>query len=303
MSKKITINGRVFEHIKTREYLPVSVFKSNSLFLRTGSEEILKKEIRFHRNLLKFDFPVPEILEEGKINGDHYYIETSLGERLFGDIFAKDFKKNGGVSEKNFLMFLDLAKKFAKAQIAAKKLDEDEKDFYSGIHVDFVLEELPGLKDDILNAFGMIKERSRSLPYVLTHGDFNPYNILEKGVIDFGSIFYAPAGFDLVTAIYNAYSFPRAGDYEMKREFEFSTRQIEVYFNSIDEIYAKSGLPPLTKFIDDFILCRLIWATARMGETPNIQKWRYERFEEMLKNYLSGRSLRDLIVKIAIDKF
>ncbi len=133
------------------------------------------------------------------------------------------------------------------------------------------------------------------LPYVLTHGDFNPYNILEGGVIDFGSAFHGPAGYDIVTNMYHLYHFPKEGSYEMKRCFDFSERQRKIYFEEMNAIYRKADLLKPTDFINDFIFCRTVWATVRMEQTPKIQKWRYNRFKKILSTYLEDGSLTEII--------
>ncbi len=161
MSKidRLTINGTVFEHVKTRSYMPVSIFKSGELFLRKGPKKVLEGEIAFHRNLLQYDFPVPKILEEGGLNGERYYIETSLGEKLFGEIFTEDAKEHREISESHFKKFLEVVKKFTKAQLATQSDERDEESFYSGLNVQFALEELPELEERILCAFEKGKER------------------------------------------------------------------------------------------------------------------------------------------------
>ncbi len=294
---KLTINGKVFEHVKTRAYAPVSIFKSGDLFLRKGPKKLLEEEIAFHRTLLEYDFPIPRILEEGDLEGEYYYIETSLGEKHFGEIFIEDTKNHGGISKNHFGNFLEVAEKFAKAQLATRNERRNEESFYSGLGLEFNIEELPELKEDTLRAFDKVKEKSKSLPYVLTHGDFNPYNILERGVIDFGSSFHAPAGYDIVTNIYHIYNFPEKDGYEMKRCFDFSEQQKETYLEKMNVIYREAGLPEPTDFADDFIFCRTIWATVRNEKIPKIQKWRYDRFGKILAAYLRDESLPELVEK------
>lgn len=296
-SGTLIVNGRTFEHVKTRDHMPVSIFKSGDLFLRKGPKEILEEEISFHRHLLEYGFPVPQILEEGDLDGDGYYIETSLGEKPFGEIFAEDTKEHGGIPEKHFNEFLKVTERFAEAQLTTRSDDRDEESFYSGLNVQFNIEELPELKNDILRAFEKVKERTRSLPYVLTHGDFNAYNILEKGIIDFGSAFHGPAGYDVVANLYHVYNFPAEDGYEMKRRFEFSERQKKAYLETMNALYRKAGLPEPTEFADDFIFCRTVWATVRMERTPKIQKWRYGRFRKILAAYLKHEPLPELVGK------
>lgn len=293
----LTVNGRIFEHVKTRDYMPVSIFKSGELFLRKGPGDLLREEIAFHRTLLEYGFPVPRILEEGNLNGEHYYIETSLGEKPFGEIFTKDTANRGAISDEHFDEFLEVAEKFAEVQLATRSDERDEEGFYSGLNMQFTLEELPKLRKEILRAFDKVKEKTKPLPYVLTHGDFNAYNIFKKGVIDFGSSFHGPAGYDVVANLYHLYNFPKEDGYEMKRHFDFSERQRKIYFEKMDAIYREAGLPEPTDFTDDFIFCRTVWATVRMEKMPKIQEWRYGRFRKILSAYLSDKSLLELVEK------
>ncbi|MCL4391957.1 aminoglycoside phosphotransferase family protein [Patescibacteria group bacterium] len=291
----LTINGRTFEHVRTRDHTPVSIFKSGDLFLRKGPEKLLEEEIAFHRTLLEYDFPVPRILKEGDLDGEHYYIETSLGEKPFGEMFIEDTKNHGEISEDHFKKFLEVAEKFAKAQLATRSEYRNEESFYSGLGLQSNIEELPKLKEDTLRAFDKVKEKLKPFPYVLTHGDFNPYNILEKGVIDFGSAFHGPAGYDIIANIYHVYNFPKEDGYEKKRRFDFSERQRETYLEKMNTIYRKMGLPEPTGFANDLIFCRTIWATVRNGKIPKIQKWRYDRFGKILAAYLRDESLLELV--------
>ncbi len=289
----ILIKDKKYTHVKTREYTPVSVYRNQEEFLRIGPKELITPELELHKRLLSYDFPIPNLLTEGEIEEGFYYIEKSLGENLLGDIFWEDCKNVDQISKEHFQSFLNLSERFAEAQLKTAQPEKDFESFYIGIHANYIQEELIDIKQQILQAFEKLKERTSNLPTVLTHGDFNAYNLFEKGVIDFGSMHNAPAGYDLVTNIYHTYNFPKTGDFESMRRYEFTSQQISEYINAIDKIYVENDLEALSEYQEDFIIAKTIWATSRMQSYPKIQKWRYDRFRKMLSEYLSGNSIMD----------
>jgi len=293
----IEIGGKVYKHIKTREYAPVAIYKCGSEFLRIAPKEVLTPEFTLHKKILSYGFPVPNILAEGELDGMLYYTEQSLGDKLLGDLFWEDCKQGGEISNLNFEYFLDISEKFASAQLITVTGDKDDEGFYMGIHVNYVVEELPELEADIIAAFEMLKERTGALPTVLTHGDLNAYNMLKSGVIDFGSVHTAPAGYDLVGNIYHTYNFPKVGDYESMRRYDFTQDQINEYLKAIDAIYIQAGFPRLSEFNNDFIFAKAIWSTARMQRNPKLQKWRHDRFKKILIDYRNGQSLVPIILQ------
>jgi len=294
--EKIVINGKTFSHVKTREYAPVSIYQSEDSFLRIGPKDLVLPELNLHKNLLEFGFPVPTITSEGEKDGKYYYTETSLGETLLGDIFWEDCKKRDFVSDDHFKLLLSLTETFARAQIKTAKSESAFESFYYGIHMDYILEELPHLKEKIAAAFEKAKNRLSASPTVLTHGDFNAYNFFEKGIIDFGNTFEGPAGYDLVSSIFHTYLFPKGEGFESTRRYEFSTEHRDSYFSLMNDIYAQNSFPKLSDCINDFIFARTMWSAVRMQKYPKVQAWRYRKFETVLENYLSNGDIVNLLL-------
>ena len=166
-------------------------------------------------------------------------------------------------------MQLHVAEKFAQAQLKTTSEIQDYEDFYLGINMGYILEELPDFKTEISAAFEKMKKHTTPLPTVLTHGDFNAYNLFPGGVIDFGNTHNGPAGYDIVNSIYTTYNFPGTGDYEIIRRYQFTSEQISQYFSSMDTIYTQAGLPKVTDFREDFIWAKSVWSTTRMQRHPN----------------------------------
>ncbi|MEI8096912.1 MAG: phosphotransferase [Candidatus Moraniibacteriota bacterium] len=296
-SKNISIEGKSYSFVKTRAYQPVSVYQCENEFLRIGPKNILSKEIALSRKLLEFDFPIPQILSEGEKDDQYYFTETSLGDTLFGDIFWKDARENGFVSDENFQKLLVLIEKFTRAQLKTAEPGDTFESFYFGIHMEHIIEELPYLEEKLIAGFEKLKKRTSSLPVVMTHGDFNPYNFFEAGVIDFESMFEAPVGYDIICALYHTFLFPNGTDFESTRRYEFSEDQIDKYFALVDKIYVENNLPKVSDFSADFIFSRMIWSAVRMQRMPKVQKWRYEKLEKILDSYLSNGDVVNILIK------
>ncbi len=296
--KYIEIEGKRFEFVKTRTYTPFYIYKCEDLYLRIGPKEIVESELNFHKNLLEKDFPVARIVSEGVMGERSYYIETSQGEHLLGNLFADDFKKFEYVREPNFDLLLDISKQFTRAQLKTAKKEKNYESFYLGIHIDYILEERPDLKDKILQAFEMIKDRTYLMPTVITHGDFNPYNLLEKGIIDFGNNFEGIAGYDTVSNIFQTYFFPNDIGFESQRRYEFTSGQVDRYLDSMNIIFIEYGLPRVSIFLSEFILSRAVWSAVRMQQAPRLQAWRYQNLETLLNGYLAGEDISKIIIDI-----
>lgn len=291
----ITIEAVTYNFIKKRFYQPVAIYGNEKAVLRIGPKELIEKEIRFQEDLIRHDFPVPHILRRGKFEDMSYFTEESFGLKHMGDILKEDFEKDGCVSDRNFGIILALTERLVKAQLEAIG-ESNPESFFLGIHMNTIVEELPEWKDKIERCFEKCVAKTRDLPFVLTHGDFNPHNFFERGIIDFGSSFEAPLGYDAVSCIFHSLNFPTSQSSEMVRSYEFSEKQVEEYLKAVDGVHKKNGLPPVTDYVDDFIFARVVWSVVGMEEFPVTREWRIRRFGLVMESYLADRSVRDLAV-------
>ena len=136
------------------------------------------------------------------------------------------------------------------------------------------------------------------MPTVITHGDFNPYNLLEKGIIDFGNNFEGIAGYDTVSNIFQTYFFPNDIGFESQRRYEFTSGQVDRYLDSMNIIFIEYGLPRVSIFLSEFILSRAVWSAVRMQQAPRLQAWRYQNLETLLNGYLAGEDISKIIIDI-----
>ncbi len=292
----LMINGEEYTFVKVRNHMPISIYKGKDCYLRIGPKNLIQQEINYHTNLLKFGFPIPKILSEGTYLESYYFTESSFGNEHLGQIFRTnciDF----AVSDNDFSKLFNVVQVFTHAQINTIGTQSFTfADFKELIKVDTLLEELPALNQDTIEAMTRVEDHTKRLPSVLTHGDFNPYNIFEKGVIDWERGSYAPIGYDLVTNISQTFFFPLGGDYEFTAGCRYSEKQISTYWEQLDKICANAGISQISDFRNDFILCRSIWSVVRMDRWPKIQKWRYRQYKALLETYLNGGDLTQFLL-------
>jgi len=161
----------------------------------------------------------------------------------------------------------------------------DFSEFAKGIHLDTLCEELPEYVSRIRAIFEIIKQKLSVLPFVVTHGDFNPHNLYPAGVIDFEDSFRGPFGYDLVGALAHIDYYPDSTDFEFFAKYRFSEDQKRQYFKAFDRICTEANLPLLSEFKNEFEFSRAVWLLILMHKWPKLQKFRYDLFiEKFLKN-------------------
>ena len=152
-----------------------------------------------------------------------------------------------------------------------------------------LLDELPQYAEKIKSRFDRAVNHLSELPFVLTHGDFNPFNTHQKGIIDLENSSWAPFGYDIVSAIGTNEYFPfakniGANDFEFISGYKFSENQKDAYLGLFDTQLGRLNLLPLTSYADGLMFMRAIWLLVRMHKWPKIQRYRYDKF---IREYLN----------------
>jgi hypothetical protein len=267
------------------------IYKSRNEYLRIGKREKIKKDLELHKKMEVGKFPIAPLVSEGALDGQYYFVESSLGEKHLGELFAEDVLHNSAISDKNFGYLLNIAERFGGAQLETKTNTENLEDFTNGIHLDVLCKELPHCSQIIQSRFESVLDRLSIFPFVVTHGDFNPNNLYPTGVIDLEDSFYGFFGYDLITAIVHINYFPDWHYYEFFAHYRFTQKQQEKYFAMIDSLSVNAGLPALSDFTADFEFCRAVWSLVRMHKWPKIQRFRYDYFiEKFLNNWPDGKT-------------
>ncbi len=281
----IELEGRSFNFVTMRRGDQLAIYKGDGEFARIGQPKSIFADVSFHKQMLKSGFPVAPIITEGEKDGQAYFIEKSLGERHFGDIFTDEFQVNGKISDTSFESFLSIVERFARAQLTTESKLKDADEFAQGIHLDEVCDEFPELADRLRARYRIAEKKTTSLPFVMTHGDFNPHNIYPLGVIDFEHAHHGPYGYDLVSAIMHIDYFPDSKAYEYSAGYRFTSSQKKKYFERLNAISQGAKLTPLSQYEDDFYFCRAIWMLAKLAHVPLLQKFRYDAIvQKFFKN-------------------
>lgn len=280
-----SINGREFEFIKDRRNgTKIYSAPDKQSYLRLGAASEIQSELRFHHHLLEQGYPVPKIIEEGEWEaGQKYFLESSAGEEKFGIIFRDDCKNNGTISEETFQSFYKIVKQYLEAQKREKITEKNWESVFIATHFDLLLAELPTEKQSIMAVWEKVKTDLKDAPFVLCHGDFNAFNILPDGVIDFETTFEGPLGYDLISATNSIDWFPCEGEAEILAKYSFTEEQINHLF---------ALAPEIEECFDALNMLRGAWAVVRMHKLPKLQAWRYAKFADMMEKYLCTSSLR-----------
>ena len=151
-----------------------------------------------------------------------------------------------------------------------------------GVHLDLVSKELPDEKNKIFKKWNNVKDNLRSFPFAVSHGDFTPFNIFPKGIIDLENSFYAPIGFDVGAIIEHLNWFPTSNDYELHQLYKFTNEQKKKFCKAMDDIYIIHKLPGISMFLDDFNFTKGLWFVSKMDKTPKLQQFRFNLLKEII---------------------
>jgi len=280
LSNDINIDGKQFKFVKQTRRGGVAIYTSGNLYARVGERSVIERMAALHKKFDELGFPVPEIVGRGEISKGAYFLEKSLGEKCFSFLFQEDIEKRGKISPELFEKFLAVTEKFARTQLRSKVSNSNGLSITELVRPEDLAEELPEFGGKILKLFDEAVSAVKIFPLVLTHGDFCSHNLFSVGVIDFEKIYYAPAGYDIVTNIFQNKYFPASREYEYYRLYVVTKEQEDLYYQRFDALYHEAGLPELSKYREHFEYCRAVWHTARNQRAPKIQQWRYELFKK-----------------------
>ncbi len=284
MDKSITIDGQHYDLLGVQRG-GAAVYRGSASYARIGPKEVITRDLSLHRAMEKAKFPVAGILGEGELIGSiGYFIEEALGARSFRAIFQEDLDTRGSIQKENFDAFTGMVKKLFAAQIKCSEKKWNIDEFAEGIHLPSLLKELPDHRDALARRFEEACARLQKLPSTLTHGDCNPANMYEKGIIDLEDSFHGPLGYDAVSALMTIDWVPDTKMYEFHAQYRFTDEQKKQYLQTLSKITSKVKLPNIELHLEDLTFCRAVWLCNGMNEWPRTQQW---RFEKLVKTYLS----------------
>jgi hypothetical protein len=289
----IKLDNQIFSYLDDqRNGLRLYVNKNRSQYLRLGNAKIVDKEIALHYQLINEGFPIAKIIKKDKWQNLSYWIEKSLGDKHLTDMFANEYKENGGITEKTFQLFLTIIEEFKTAQLKTLKTPINWDEVYKRVGFDDILKELPQYKIKLETIWADIYKKLENFPTTYCHGDFTSHNIMPLGVIDHEDHFEGPFGYDLITAITPAYWFPPDQSYgNLARRYQFSSAQKEEFFNRFDVFQYGGKQFNLKDYFSPLFFLRATWWSVRNYKNLKIQEWRYQRYISLLEKYLEQGDL------------
>lgn len=254
-----------------------AVYRGEGMYARIGDPSVIARDIAYHREMEKAKYPVAPILAEGTIDGRAYFIEKSLGSKSYTTIFADELE-SGRISDESFAAFLNSVKTLYTAQLKAADGEWSADDFAIGIRLPDLMSELPAHRSAIQAKFTRATGKLRTLPGVLAHGDCNPSNMYEGGIIDLEDSFRGPLGYDAVSALTSIEWSPPTRNYEYFARYSFTPELRSRFMDAIDKLHHRAKLPPLSDFKNELSFCRAVWLCAGLAPWPRLQQWRYDTF-------------------------
>lgn len=284
----VSVDGQIFELVCTRGPDGRSTYRGTGTYLRMGPREELEPEYVRHQQLWNLGFPVARLVQAGERAGQFYYIEESLGDPVFGDIFTDEWKRSGVIADAMFAAFLANVRDWAETQLRTASTVMIAEEFRHVTRVHEVTQALPQLQSQTEHAFAKARDRLRSFPVVVTHGDFHAFNICERGVIDLEMVRGGFAGYDVITGLLGDQLFPPDPE-----DYHYAPHQIERYLATMDELYASYHLPKPSEYAADFLICKMMWVIWIMEHRPPERRpWVHQQYQEMVEGYLGAGRMR-----------
>lgn len=288
--RTINIQGGKYRYLKDRVRNTIKIYKSErgESFARVGNKEDIDTEYYYHSLFYKNNFLVPQLIDKGIYDNNYYYTEKSIGTIHYGQMFSEEYKKKLHVSDQLFFKFIKITNKYYHSQYETISEVELER-FKDRVDIDKLAHKFPTLSNNVLIFWKSAKRCTVDNPaFVLSHGDFQAYNIFDNGIIDFEASLYAPLGYDAAKCMYGAFFFPKAGNYEEIRSYQFSKEQISTLSNEYSKICSSKNLANPLEYKEEFIIFNFIWATSNIDKYPKLEKWRIHHLNNLLDLYLAG---------------
>jgi hypothetical protein len=297
--QRIFVRGKTFRYIKDRlNGGKVFVNQDNTEYLRTADPAESAGEVCLANELRERGFPVPELLATGMLeDGTAYYVERSVGDRIFGDVFREETRSQGRVSDASFDDFVGVIKRYCAAQFDPNNITRADKAALGRLtEIENVMRNNPpsrGTEKMFAEAHDKACRKVMSLPWGYVQYDFNPFNVLRGGVIDFEFAGLGPVGYDAVTGVHFGRMWPRR-----RVAYVLTTDQIESYLTAVDEIAIAKGVPAVSSHANDFLVLKAIWATSKEKASeanplsnPDFWEWRVKMRDWCIERYLRGEMI------------
>jgi len=251
-------------------------------FWREGT----KKEFDLQKKFLSYNFQVPEIIFSQEKWKYFFYVEKSL----WNEVLWKQILKKSITYKEWYKYLYNVLENFLKSQKLTINNDWNLKNIISQLYMDNFKKEVLKLKiiksDFIDRLYNKIyNELINNKYFVLTHGDFNSWNIFKKGFIDVEDSYNWIMWYDFISLITHQYWFPL--EWERRINFSFFTSDIKKMIRLYNDIFNTN----IEKQFNLLFILRWIWACSWMEDFPEEQEFRFKRFKKYAEKYLNWESI------------
>ena len=302
----VFINNEEFEVIKPERLLPGMVLKSRQrdVYARLGPKQNILEEQIHTESLANRGFPVAKVLESGDYENDQwYFIEESLGNEPFHVQFAGEWQRDGRVSNATFSRYRDTVTRYIETQSdPVNRENISAKEFVATVIPD---EEIlanyivcGGSVDRYHEAIARATERIADAAMGVLQFDLNPYNILNRGVIDFEMVGYGPIGYDTLTVSQWHLWFVDDQTSRYKISYRLSEGQIKEIESLVSYSASKNNFTDPKEFLQEFLLIKTAWGftSEKLIHDEPESKVAFYRYRAALLNHCVDTYLaRDII--------
>lgn len=263
----INIKGESFAVVKETRLLPGMVLKSRErdVFARLGSKVTALEEQIHTVSLHERGFPVARVLESGEYTNDEwYFIEESLGNEPFHTQFMREYEQDGEVSSATFQRYLNVLERYVTAQFSpANRTDISADDFIATVIPDNKIisnyEACGGDSVAYHEAVTAATERLSGAPMGVLQFDLNPYNVLDRGMIDFELVGYGPLGYDslLVSLWHRWFTNDPTSRYHIA--YQLTPEQIKQATALVTTAAHNTGVTDPSTYMQEFLLIKTAW--------------------------------------------
>ncbi len=291
LGKELVVQDTRFHWVSERRAM-THVYQSGDQesFLRMGPASVIRANLEQHSRLSKAGIPLPEVTWSGTLATGYAYIERSLGREHYGDIISREQVASRKISDSTFQHLLDLTR--ALHSSAAKLTSaRDWNSLREVANISNLKRLRPDFSQRLEQAWDKMAATFAALPWVFTHGDFTPFNIFPKGIIDLEDAHYGPLGYDLASLMSTHAWFPDNRQIEFFRLYAYSPSQQKAFFDLAAQLYPGRLTEDVYEIIEAQSMLRGMWACVLTHHLPKLQEFRFELMDRLLRFYVCGRPI------------
>lgn len=267
LPSSVTIHDEVFDIVKPTRLLPGMVLHSTArdVFARLGPKESTIEEQIHTVSLHERGFPVANVLESGEYgDSEWYFTEESLGKDPFHTQFTREYEQTGSVSEETFSRYLSVLQRYIDAQFAASnRTTITAREFVeTAVPANELIDNYYACGGDIdryVEAMAKATDRLHDVSMGVLQFDLNPFNVLDRGMIDFELVGYGPLGYDtlLVSLWHRWFTSDQESRYHIA--YVLSPEQIEQASMLVATAAEQAHVEDPHEYMQEFLLIKTAW--------------------------------------------